>query len=62
MWIGTMCEVLFAVSVQQLAQPSLEKSPLRLLSREAQGSFLGGAGFRCLPERRQRSARPVPLA
>ena len=35
MWIGTMCEVLLAASVRQLAQPSREKPPLRFLLGEA---------------------------
>src|SRR5438874_9414911 len=39
-----------AVSVRQLAQPSLEKSPFWFLLREAQGSFIGGTGFRYSPE------------
>ena len=50
MWIGTMCEVLSAASVRQLAQPSLEKPPLRFLLGETEGPFLGGAGFCCLPQ------------
>ena len=50
MWIGMMCEVLFAASVLQLAQPSLEKPPFRFLLREAEGPFVGSAGFRCLPQ------------
>ena len=50
MWIGTMCGAGITASVRKFAQPSLKKSPLRFLLREAQGSFVGGAGFRRLPE------------
>src|SRR3989442_16001417 len=35
---------------RQLGQPSLEKSPLRLLLSETQGLFVGGSGLRCAPE------------
>jgi hypothetical protein len=40
-----------ALSARQLAQPSLEKPPLRLLPRETEGTFVGGAGFRRSPHR-----------
>ena len=50
MWIGTMCEVLFAASVRQLAQPSLEEPPLQLLLGETEGQLVGVSGFRCSPK------------
>jgi len=36
-----------AVSPRQLAQPSLEKPPLRFLLGETEGPFIGGSGFGC---------------
>jgi hypothetical protein len=42
-----MREAAPAASVRQLAQPSLKKSPLRLLLRETERPFVGGSGFRC---------------
>jgi hypothetical protein len=36
-----------AISPRQLAQPSLEKPPLRFLLGETEGPFIGGSGFGC---------------
>jgi hypothetical protein len=40
MRVGAMCQAAPTASVQQLAQPSLKKSPLRLLLRETQSPFV----------------------
>jgi hypothetical protein len=45
MWVGTMYEAMLAISVLQLLQPSLEKSSLRLLLREAERPFVGASCF-----------------
>ena len=38
------------VSVRDLGQPALEKPPLRLQPREAEGTFVGGAGVHRPPQ------------
>ena len=49
-WAARMWDGTFRISFRQLTQPSFEKSPFRLLLREAEGPFVGGAGFYCSPQ------------
>ena len=46
---ASMCEAGWPSQFRQLAHPSFEKAPLRLLLSETEGPFVRGSRLRCSP-------------